>query len=203
MKKPALLLASLWGVLLPASLLLQAQQVPVQELASRQALEERLKQVMADYQSVLAAQEVIQKRLSDIETSIRELRSDVSRMQTSTNQFATTSDVNQAIRNIEEVDKRREQDKKVILQTLRELEKLVKNNPSTPAPAPEPRTSSQPFHGYQYTVQKDDTLTAIVEAYRREGVEVTVPMVKEANPGLIPERMQVGQVIRIPDPSLR
>jgi LysM repeat protein len=53
--------------------------------------------------------------------------------------------------------------------------------------------------GYEYTVQSGDTLSAIVQAYRDQGVKVTVDDVLKANPSLKPSSMRVGQKIFIPN----
>ncbi|MCD6340109.1 MAG: LysM peptidoglycan-binding domain-containing protein [Verrucomicrobia bacterium] len=57
--------------------------------------------------------------------------------------------------------------------------------------------------GYEYTVKPGDTLSAIVQAYRREKINVTIDAVLKANPGLDPRRLLPGQKIFIPDPDLK
>ncbi|MCZ7573639.1 MAG: LysM peptidoglycan-binding domain-containing protein [Ardenticatenaceae bacterium] len=59
--------------------------------------------------------------------------------------------------------------------------------PSGAAPAPQ-----QPS-AFQYTVQKGDTLNLIAQRFG-----VSVDRVLAANPGLVPSRLQIGQVILIP-----
>ena len=58
-----------------------------------------------------------------------------------------------------------------------------------------------PQSGYDYTVQKGDTLLAIAKAYREQGVKVSTDEILKANPGLDPKTMKVGQKIFIPAPQ--
>jgi LysM repeat protein len=50
-------------------------------------------------------------------------------------------------------------------------------------------------------IQKNDSLDAIVQAYKEKNIKVTVAGILKANPGLIPEKMRVGQKIFIPAPQ--
>ena len=43
---------------------------------------------------------------------------------------------------------------------------------------------------------------AIVAAYQKKGVKVTLEQVKKANPNLKPKQLHVGQKLFIPDPAL-
>jgi LysM repeat protein len=48
-------------------------------------------------------------------------------------------------------------------------------------------------------VKEGDTLSAIVEAYRKAGYKITVDDVLKANRGLKPTSLRVGQKIIIPE----
>jgi nucleoid-associated protein YgaU len=186
-------------------------------IAAQQAFEERYKQLNADYQNLLAAQEVFQEKLSGLRDQMKSLRNNLEdqhqRFQELTNEFVTHEQMNQLVETIQKVDRKRVEDRKAIMQGLKEIEKIAR----TPAPVPEPEPIPEPsptssgsspqqapksFKGYEYTVQPGDHLTAIIKAYRDEGVDVTLDQVKEANPDLNPDLVRPGQVIRIPDPSL-
>ena len=52
--------------------------------------------------------------------------------------------------------------------------------------------------GYEYTCQAGDRLGNIVEAYRNQGVSVTVEDVVKANPGVAVENLKPGQKLFIP-----
>lgn len=68
---------------------------------------------------------------------------------------------------------------------------------STPAPttAPTPAVSPTPLPGRQYTVAPGDNLWSIAQRFRS-----TVEAIKAAN-GLKDNRLEVGQVLRIPPPG--
>jgi LysM repeat protein len=93
------------------------------------------------------------------------------------------------------------------------LEKLQKIA-ETPIPAPprdQIKSHKQPedtapateMKGYEYVVQKGDSLSAIVAEYRKQGIKVTMDMVLKANPGLKASAVYPGKKIFIPDPALK
>ena len=55
--------------------------------------------------------------------------------------------------------------------------------------------------GFDYVVQKNDTLSGIIQAYRGKGIKVTTKSVTEANPTVKWERLRVGQKVFIPKPK--
>jgi len=58
-----------------------------------------------------------------------------------------------------------------------------------------------PEKGFEHTVASGDTLSTIVQAYKKKGIKVTVDQILKVNPGLVPEKMKVGQKIFIPAPE--
>ncbi len=63
-----------------------------------------------------------------------------------------------------------------------------------------------PSEAYEYVIQAGDTLSSIVAAYRKNGVEFSSDSLLRMNPGLNPTRLRVGQKIMVPagsDPSRR
>ena len=52
--------------------------------------------------------------------------------------------------------------------------------------------------GFEYLVQRGDTLAGIANAYREQGIAVTVDEILKANPGLDPKKLTVGQRIFVP-----
>lgn len=69
------------------------------------------------------------------------------------------------------------------------------NSPAAPAATPEPASAGSTT----YTVRTGDTLSSIAE--RTYGSESRWTLILGANPGLDPDRLQVGQVLRLPDAS--
>ena len=58
-----------------------------------------------------------------------------------------------------------------------------------------------PEKGYEHVIEKGQTLSAIVEAYRSKGIKVTLKQVLEANPNINEKKLSVGQKVFIPLPE--
>jgi hypothetical protein len=58
-------------------------------------------------------------------------------------------------------------------------------------------------HGHVYVVQPGDTLAAITRNCNRSGVSISLEDVFNANPGIEPGRLQVGQKLLLPTPKER
>ncbi|MCF7669533.1 MAG: LysM peptidoglycan-binding domain-containing protein [Verrucomicrobia bacterium] len=169
------------------------------EIARQNATEQRFQRLDASIEDILAAIAAQQKRINSLEEKISQLRSDIETLKDKTtkldSRYATRGDVDKLAKALEELDKQRAKDKEVILKELEELAKA-------PPVEFQPTETSQKMRGYEYVVKKGDTLSAIVEAYRNEGVKVTVDQVVDANPNLNPDVLKIGQKIFIPDKSL-
>lgn len=197
------------------------------QIAERREMEELYKKyntVTSDLQQVLSTQLTLQRKLAALEEEMRAQRTesareagryvtrdDLKRIDTELIRLATT---------LKEVDQKREADKKLMLETLdqmrvalEEMRKLIKAAAAAPAPRPSaPRAEDAPpapprnIKAFEHKVESGQYLGVIIQAYneklKEEGVakRITLDMVMKANPGLKPERMQVGQVILIPDP---
>jgi len=61
-----------------------------------------------------------------------------------------------------------------------------------------PSAEGKPNRNYEYVVRPGDTLSAIVQAYRSQGIQTTVDEILKANPGLDPQRLKAGQEILVP-----
>jgi LysM repeat protein len=64
----------------------------------------------------------------------------------------------------------------------------------------EPRESdeSEAIEGYEYVVRAGDSLSSIVQNFTRAGVPVSIEEILQANPGLEPTRLLIGQKIFVP-----
>jgi LysM repeat protein len=71
------------------------------------------------------------------------------------------------------------------------------DDPPTPAPTETPH----PHKGYMYVVKSHETLSLIVDAYRDQGVKVTVTEVRKANGLTSKSVLHVGQKLFIPKPG--
>jgi predicted nucleic acid-binding Zn-ribbon protein len=79
-------------------------------------------------------------------------------------------------------------------------EETKTDNPPPDAAAVEPKSSlPAEYDYYEHVVAKGDNLDLVIAAYNKEkGLKVRLKQVLDANPGLKPERMKVGQKIKIP-----
>lgn len=166
--------------------------VPQLGVAQDAATEEQLNRLRAEVSALQTANVDLQKRLSEVLKELQELRTQAARP---SGNYAGADDVKQLAEAIKEVDRKREADRELI---LGELKKLSKSGASTPVVADRPPTAQR---GYEYVVQSGDTISAIVQAYRDQGVKVTVDDVLKANSGLNPKSLKVGQKIFIPHPT--
>jgi len=148
--------------------------------------------------------EVQKKRIDALEKEISELRDKSSAPAVNQDELQKLAD------QIQEIDKKRQADRELI---LKEIEKLGKvSGGSTASHKPPPAVSptpvdnpavagTSPQKGYEYAVQRNDTLSIIVKAYREQGIKVTTDQILKANPGLNPNSLKVGQKIFIPAPA--
>ena len=167
--------------------------------------QQQLDQLRGQLQDLTDAQALQTKRLDALEKEIRELR-DKSPGAPAVGQ----DDLQKLAEQVQEIDKKRQEDKALI---LKEIEKLGKIG-SSPSPShrPPPVVSATPTDnpavstpgpqkGYDYTIQRGDTLRAIVKAYREQGIKVTTDQILKANPGLDANNLKAGRKIFIPAPT--
>lgn len=166
------------------------------------ATEERLNRLNGLVQDLIE-DKAIQKR--QIESLTREVQTLREQMARPTSNFASQEDLRKLAEKLQEVDRKREADKELILKEFEKLVKLVGSSPGGRKPPTAPVTPPPAPGGegkfFEYTVNQGDTLSAIMQAYRDQGVKVTLKQILDANPGLVPERMPVGQKIFIPAPD--
>lgn len=166
------------------------------------ALEERINKLDGYVQDLLESQTRQQRRLEALAQDLRRLAEEQGRPNTN---YITAEDFRRLAEKIQEVDKKREADRELILRELEKLAKAIKAAPVAAAPPtrPAPATPSPaaPEKGFEYVIQPGDTLSAIVQAYREQNIRVTTDQILKANPGLNPNRLRVGQKIFIPAPQ--
>ncbi len=176
--------------------------------ARRQAEEERYRRLNSAVEDLQASQTTVLKRLAEMGQELRQVREDIDRLKTSNPNYATQEDIRHLANKVQELDQKRDAERR---QMLEKLQKIAE----TPIPAP-PRDSVKPrakqpedtaaateMKGYEYVVQKGDSLSAIVAEYRKQGIKVTMDMVLKANPGLKASAVYPGKKIFIPDPALK
>jgi LysM repeat protein len=172
-----------------------------QEDATQQQIDQLNTQIQG-LQAVMVSQD---KHIQAMEKEISDLRDKLN--QPDTNNFASADDLKKLAEQVQEIDRKRQSDNEAILKELEKLDKALSVASSNHKPAPVAATdNSSPAtgdkqNGYYYEIQSGNTLSAIVKAYADKNIKVTVKQILDANPGLNPNAMKVGQKIFIPAPQ--
>ena len=164
------------------------------------ATEERLNKINGLVQDLIEDKANMKKQLEAMAKEVQALREQGS----SASSAASAEDLKRLAEKVQEIDRKREADKDLILKELEQLGKAISASRarSTPPPRNDSGGSSTPAEkGYEYVVQSGDTLSAIAAAYKEQGVKVTVDDIIKANPGLKATSLSVGKKIFIPAPS--
>jgi septal ring factor EnvC (AmiA/AmiB activator) len=174
-----------------------------QDAATQQQIDKLSGQIQ-DLQDATALQD---KRIGALEKQVADLSDKLN--QPAANNYASADDLKKLAEQVQEIDKKRQDDNDLI---LKQLEKLARVSGGTTNRKPPPMisptasstnnsTASGPQKGYEYEVKSGDTLSAIAKACRAQGVKVTVGEIQAANPGLDPKNLIVGKKIFIPAPQ--
>ncbi|HLZ54705.1 MAG TPA: LysM peptidoglycan-binding domain-containing protein [Verrucomicrobiae bacterium] len=180
--------------------------------AQDDANQQQMDKLSGQIQDLQAAQLQQSKRIEALEKQISDLQGQLNQPSANT---ANSDDLKKLAEQVQEIDKKRQEDNDRVLKELERLEKSLGASSSGHRSAPDitpditttpvrghPTTGpSGPQNGYDYPVKSGDTLLAIVKAYRAQGIKVTTDQVLKANPGLDPKNMKVGQKIFIPAPA--
>lgn len=190
-----------------AAAVLLAMSLPVSQAAGLAPEEaERLQRLNGLVEDLLASHATMQKRLSALTDELQAAREGQTRSDARLgDRFATREEVRKLAQDLREIDRKREEDKRLILEEIRKLAQVPVGVPKDP-PKPPPKEPAGPpvaSKGYTYVVKKDDTISAIVQAYRVSGVNVSVNDVLRANPNVKPTALREGQELFIPDPALK
>jgi LysM repeat protein len=171
------------------------------------ATQQQINKLNGQVQDLTDAQAVQAKRITALEKEISELR-DKSSQPAATTDTANADDLKKLADQVQEIDKKRQADRVLILKEIEKLGKVGGSSPgrkSTPSVTTNAATGgSNPGgkeNGYEYKVAEHDTLSIIAKAYRDQGIKVTSDQILKANPGLNPNSLKVGQKIFIPAPA--
>lgn len=199
--------------LLTIAPLLRAQdgQSSAAAIASRQEAKENYETLKGHVDDLIAAQRDMNQRLQALSKEISELRIQMSKP---TGNYANQEDLKALTQTVQEIDKKREADKDLILKEIERLGKTMSTPPPSsgrdtrehdhPRPATTDSGSSTPNvdqTGFYYVIKKDDSLSLIAQAYREQGIKVTTKQIQEANPDMNPGKLIVGKKIFIPAPK--
>jgi len=168
--------------------------------------EERLNKLSGQIEDLIAGQEAQKKRVSEVMREMESLREQIGKPN---NSYASQEDLKRLAKTVEEVDRKRIEDGKKVDATLANLAKQLTTGTSnskdhhTPSSTEKKSTEKAPppEKGFEYTIKSGDTLSAIIAAYKDQNIKITDKDILKANPGLVPEKMKVGQKIFIPAPQ--
>ena len=175
--------------------------LPAQDAATQQQLD-KLSGQIEDVQAALAQQD---KRIAALEQEIASLRDKVNAPVLT--DYASHDDLKKLAENVQEIDRKRQDDRDLILKQIEKLGKLAaapaptRQFTSPPKLADDTGAASAPH--YEYEIKPGDTLGLIVKAYREQGVKVTKSQIIAANPKMNPNVLIPGRKIIIPAPSAK
>jgi len=176
-------------------------------VAFQNQFELQLRRVQLILEDLQRAQASLSKRLQGIEKRLAAVEAKVETLQSGPKEhFAKAEETAALAKAIRQLEEQRKKDLLTIKASLEALGKVLaaqRSAPSRTRAAKPSKSPASPMKGYEYTVKPGDTLSAIVQAYRREKINVTIDAVLKANPGLDPRRLLPGQKIFIPDPDLK
>ena len=169
------------------------------------ATEERLKKLTGLVQDLQESKETQRKQIESLSREVQSLREQVSKP---TGNYATQDDLRTLARKLQEIDQKRIEDNERIVKKIEKLGETLaspppaKKNRPKPEPADNPGSGgATPDKGFEHIVASGDTLSTIAQAYKEKGIKVTVDQILKANPGLVPEKIKVGQKLFIPAPE--
>jgi len=175
------------------------------------ATEERIKQLSGRIEDLIAGQEAQRKQISNLARELENLREQQSKPNAN---YAGQDDLKHLAKAIEEVDRKRIDDNEKIGATLDKIKKSLEASLKSPKssvgaagdrerpPGNNSAKTEKQEKGFgEYTIQSGDTISAVIAAYKDKGIKLTERQIMAANPGLVPEKMKVGQKIWIPAPD--
>jgi LysM repeat protein len=205
-------------VIILLSLLLAAPLVRGQDSAggpSRQELNENIKVLEGRINVALEGKAAQDKQLQNLAKQVEDLRVQASKPSPS---YATKDDLKELADKIQEIDKKRQEDKELILKEIKKLGTTLaaastapsKNtgtgskttaNPPADDPPKTDHTSQKSDEGYWYTIQSGDTYNKIAAYYRGQGIKVTSDEIAKANPTVPETKLYVDRKIFVPAPK--
>jgi LysM repeat protein len=189
-------------------LMMLALWVGVPARAQDAATEERLNKLNGRIEDLMAAQESMKAQLQTLTKEIDSLRGQVN---TPSGNYASQEDLKRVADAVKEIDRKRLEDYDKIRAELKRIANAVSSpgpssghkQPASTVDDTSSQNTSKPASdkGFEYVIQKGDTLSVIVQAYKEKNIKVTTDDILKANPGLKAEKLKVGQKIFIPAPQ--
>jgi hypothetical protein len=176
--------------------------------AERAAAEERYRILQSSYDDLAAAQLELRKRLEAVTDALQKVSAEA-RSRPGAEQLVTRAEFEKLVESVREIDRKREADRRQILAQIEELGKslqeMLRRPPAKVVTGQDPPSrggSSGNQEGVEYVVESGNTLSAIIAAhnaaFKDQGRKTSLQLILDANPGLVPETMQVGKKLFIP-----
>ncbi len=192
--------------LLSAAPIARGQETPrsaAPVLMSQQEIDENYKSLQGEVANLKEANDDWRKRFDEIRRQFATLHEQMDKPNPT---YATAEDFKRLADAIKEVDRKREEDTKRILDEFAKLGNAIATPPAGnrgSARQPEPPTTAVAQRGDEtgniYLVKKNDTFGTIALAYRALGKkEVTEKRIADANPGAESGHLKIGQKLFIP-----
>src|SRR5262245_9794743 len=140
--KPISLFFACWNLLLFSA---SAQESPARANVEREAAEENYKLLSSAVNGLTTGHADLQRRVGALAEEIRALRAQDNKIDTS--KFVTREELNRLVESVKEIDRKREADKKLILDEFEGLKKELRKMLSAPAsasPVAAPKNSKSP-----------------------------------------------------------
>ena len=118
-----------------------AQENPARAAAEREAAEENYKVLSSAVNGLTTGQADLQRRVGALADEVRTLRAQDTKIDPG--KFATREELNRLFESVKEIDRKREADKKLILDEFEELKKDLRKLLSAPSAAPPAATSKK------------------------------------------------------------
>ena len=170
---------------------------------------EQFRRLRGEIDELKGAHALQQQQTDKLKTQVKTLTDENQKLNRRlAGKFATAEEMEAMRAALKELDANRLQDRAIVQKALADLGKLIqKVAQQKAAPVePAPRVVARDFKFNTHKVETGEFLSNIIVAYNRaykeEGLgTVTQSQVLKANPGLNPNRLLVGQKIKIPLPG--
>ncbi len=215
--KQHFLAAGLAGLMFMSSdMVVQGQDQSAQAAAiqERKEMEERFRSLEGLVQQLQEANLILTRKLTEQSSEINTLREHMREEQTrALGNLATREELKKFAGTIQEVDRKREGDNKMMIERIEKVAKIAASTPPPVVIHPPPTGSGNKPEApdvegnfFKHKVKTGESLSKILEAYntalREKGkAMVTMDMVKRANPTMDANNIIVGRTILIPVPS--
>ncbi len=170
------------------------------------ATEERLNKLSGQIEDLIAGANAQKKQLEALAREVDTVREQASKP---AGNYASQEDLKRLADAVNVIDRKRLEDYEKIRAELLKLGKSFpgaqpagkKKAGASDADVSDSGKPARPEKGFEYEIQKGDSLWIIVQAYREKNIKITTDQILKANPGLKEDKLRVGQKIFIPAPQ--